>query len=705
MASSRPGDLLRVLQGVGKVVAQLVETQAPAATERLSRLRQHGTDTTANVAQAANAALRQARGELGARLPRAASASGAEGGRAAHSGTTTTVPAAVAASQPKPTVAALNNLGEAQNMERQEQPPQATGVPLPIQMPVLSTPLKSEEQAAASATRAEAIRAMTPSPPKPEPPASDAADAAEAASAAATAAAAGLPSKAAAAAAAAAARQPPPRPQTPPASPGSSSSGDSAGGSARARRVRAVPSSPLARVLGFGQLAAGLAVGTVAEALRQGVGARGGGGGGGSGGGGARASVKQLMASDANAERLAEALCRMRGAALKLGQMLSIQDEGVIPPQLAKALERVRAGADTMPAKQLHAQLRAALGDGWRARLAEFDEAPLAAASIGQVHRAKLLDGTEVAMKIQYPGVADSIESDLSNLERLVTMTNLLPPGLFVEEIVEVAREELKLECDYTLEAANQERFRALVQQDPELSKHVSVPAVVHELVTPQVLTTHMVRGVHIDRVAALGQDARNAVARLLLRLTLRELFAWRFMQTDPNWGNYLYDADAATLHLIDFGACRAYDKRFVDAYLKLVWAAANGDADTLTRISRDLEFLTGAETPEMLAAHAGAGLVVGEPFARDAPFDFAASDLTARLGRHGEVFARHRLTPPPREAYSLHRKLAGAFLACIKLGAVINCRDILEETYRSYQFDDDASATAGLSGKAAATK
>ncbi|CAN0532468.1 unnamed protein product, partial [Ectocarpus sp. 12 AP-2014] len=277
---------------------------------------------------------------------------------------------------------------------------------------------------------------------------------------------------------------------------GSSGSGPqaAAGGGMSNSRTRTVPSSPLARVFGFGQLAAGLAMGTVAEAVRQSV--RGGGGLGDSaeGGGGGRpdrsqggGSVKQYVASDANAERLAETLCRMRGAALKLGQMLSIQDESVIPPSLAKALDRVRQGADVMPLKQLHGQLEKNLGMDWRSNLAAFDETPIAAASIGQVHRAKLPDGTEVAMKIQYPGVADSVESDLKNLQRLVQLTNILPPGLYIEEIIRVAREELGEECDYEKEAANQERFKKLVESDESLRKWVSVPTVVHELVSKEV--------------------------------------------------------------------------------------------------------------------------------------------------------------------------------------------------------------------------
>ena len=131
------------------------------------------------------------------------------------------------------------------------------------------------------------------------------------------------------------------------------------------------------------------------------------------------------MMNERNAEVLAAGLCRMRGAALKLGQMLSIQDETVIPPYLQAALDRVRAGADYMPRHQLENVLQKELGGDWMKMFAEFDFMPIAAASIGQVHRAVLLDGTIVAMKIQYPGVAMSIESDLNNLMTLMKVSEI----------------------------------------------------------------------------------------------------------------------------------------------------------------------------------------------------------------------------------------------------------------------------------------
>lgn len=262
--------------------------------------------------------------------------------------------------------------------------------------------------------------------------------------------------------------------------------------------------------------------------------------------------------------------------------------------------------------------------------------------------------------------------------------------GLYVDEIIDVAREELTLECDYTIEAQSQSRFRELVEQDEELRDHVFVPAVIKELSTRQVLTSEWVQGVPINRVAQMSMEVRNRVARMVLLLSVRELFSWRFMQTDPNWANFLYDEATGRLNLLDFGASREYDKTFVDRYLTLVWAAANRDTKTLMDVSQKLGFLTGDESMQMLKAHEQAGLVVGEPFISSKPFDFHGSNMTARISQHGSTFMRHRLTPPPREAYSLHRKLAGAFLICIKLRAIIPCRDILSEIHELYPWNDD---------------
>lgn len=152
------------------------------------------------------------------------------------------------------------------------------------------------------------------------------------------------------------------------------------------------------------------------------------------------------------------------------------------------------------------------------------------------------------------------------------------------------------------------------------------------------------------------------------------------------------YSPRKKQLNLIDFGAAQSYGKEFVDDYMRLVWAAANHDETTLMEMSKKLRFLTGDESPEMIHAHLQAGLVIGAPFVTEEPFDFHGSQLTSKVSRYGDVFMKYRLTPPPKEAYSLHRKLAGTFLMCIKLKAVIPCRDILVQTYQQYQFGNSTS-------------
>ena len=155
-----------------------------------------------------------------------------------------------------------------------------------------------------------------------------------------------------------------------------------------------MPSSRIGRAFGFAGMGAGLAWGAATDAVSTAL----------SGGGGGN------MLSEANAQRLASGLCRMRGAALKIGQMLSIQDEDMMPPQVAAALEQVRQSADVMPRRQLESTMKAELGDNWQSLVKSFDFDPFAAASIGQVHKAELHDGTQVAMKIQYPGAHPALQ-------------------------------------------------------------------------------------------------------------------------------------------------------------------------------------------------------------------------------------------------------------------------------------------------------
>ncbi|KAK9837605.1 hypothetical protein WJX74_001275 [Apatococcus lobatus] len=446
----------------------------------------------------------------------------------------------------------------------------------------------------------------------------------------------------------------------------------------RQLRERRVPQSQIGRAWGFAGLGMNLAMGAVSSSVGNWF-------GGPKPDGPDGKPAYQGYLTEQNAEKLADALCRMRGAALKLGQMISIQDENVLPPQFQAAMDRVRAGADIMPRKQLEQVLRDELGHDWQDKLADFEMEPMAAASIGQVHGATLKDGRRVAMKIQYPGVARSIESDVDNLMRIISLTNLLPKGLYVESAAKVAKRELAIECDYENELECQQRFARLINNDPNLTPHFHVPAAIPELSSARVLASEWVPGVHIDRVKTMPQAVRDRVGSNLLLLTLKELFEWRFMQTDPNWGNFLYDEATGVLNLIDFGAARDYPVDFVRDYMRMVKACAEKDREEVLHRSTLLGFLTGDESKVMMDAHTEAGFMVGEPFAQPGLYDFSANTmLTRRVGELGGVMMKHRLTAPPEEAYSLHRKLSGAFLACIKLGSRVRCRDIFYDTFEA---------------------
>jgi len=443
----------------------------------------------------------------------------------------------------------------------------------------------------------------------------------------------------------------------------------------RKTRQRNVPSTPFGRVMGFAGLGAGLAWGTFQESAKRLW--------GGQGTLAPGQSVLSPFLSEGNAERLALALCRMRGAALKVGQMLSIQDESLVPRPILDALERVRQGADVMPRRQLMKVISAELGPNWRDRLESFEEEPIASASIGQVHRAVTKSGKVVAMKVQYPGVANSIDSDIENVRRLLDYTNLIPEGLYLDQAIRVAKEELARECDYELEAANQKRFRELLGHE----QGVYVPLVFDEFCSKRVLTTEFVPGISIDQVAHLEQKIRDRVGTQLLAITLKELFTFRFMQTDPNWGNFLYDEATDVINLIDFGAARGYPKHFVDDYLEMVLACANRDRAQVIEMSIRLGFLTGKESKVMLDAHTEAAFVVGLPFSRPGGFDFRTANLTQQVTQLGATMLQHRLTAPPDEAYSLHRKLSGAFLACVKMGSVVRCKEMFLAVYDNYNF------------------
>ena len=189
-----------------------------------------------------------------------------------------------------------------------------------------------------------------------------------------------------------------------------------------------------------------------------------------------------------------------------------------------------------------------------------------------------------------------------------------------------------------------------------------------------------------IDQCAELDQDTRNHITLLILRLLLRELFIYQYMQTDPNWANFLYNPESGRLGLLDFGATREFRPFFVDNYFLIIDGAARGDRDAVLEHSRTVGFLTGAESRAMTEAHVESVMILGECFREDRPFDFGSQKTTARMQELVPVMLRERLCPPPPEVYSLHRKMSGLFLLASKLGAVLNCHPVWNEIRKEFE-------------------
>ena len=423
-----------------------------------------------------------------------------------------------------------------------------------------------------------------------------------------------------------------------------------------------MPTGRLARLGGFGRLAGGVAGGMLAEGARRLA-------------QGERPRMGDLVLTPANAARVADRLSHLRGAAMKLGQMISMDAGDVLPPELSAILARLRNQGYRMPPQQLDQVLAREWGRDWRRRFRHFEAAPVAAASIGQVHRATLPDGRRLAIKVQYPGVAESIDSDVDNVATLLRVSGLLPRGLDIAPLLDEAKRQLAEEADYTREGEQMRAYAARLDGD---ARYV-VPTLEPELTTRNVLAMSFVEGQAIETLEDASQEARDAAMTALVTLVLRELFAFGVMQTDPNFANYRWQADSGALVLLDFGATRAVPTETADAYRRLIEAGLARDRDMI----REVAVETGFIGVDAARAHRGAVdriiAAIDAALNRPGAFDFGDRAFVPVVREEAKAMIADRDTwhVPHVETLFVQRKVSGTALLAARLKARVDVRGL----------------------------
>ncbi len=292
------------------------------------------------------------------------------------------------------------------------------------------------------------------------------------------------------------------------------------------------------------------------------------------------------------AKQIVAALGTMKGAAMKLGQVMSFLDVGLVPEEhreeFQRELAKLRDAAPSVSFKQMRRVIEDDLEEKISDVFAEFEEQPIAAASIGQVYRARLRDdGREVAVKVQYPGVASAVRADLQNLDMIMRLLKRMTPSLDVKAVAKEVRERIAEELDYELEAQNQRSLARIFRGHP----FIAVPEVVSELSRERVLVTEFVEGVGFEQLKQRPQAQRDRVGEIVFRFFLGCLYRHRQFSGDPHPGNFMLLADGRVAFL-DFGLFKRLDREPVELELACQRAVTEGDAQTLHRLLAETGFL-----------------------------------------------------------------------------------------------------------------
>lgn len=383
-----------------------------------------------------------------------------------------------------------------------------------------------------------------------------------------------------------------------------------------------------------------------------------------------------------NAIRIVERSQELKGTFLKLMQMLSMRND-LLPGEVLEILSTVQSQVPPMPFSTIRRQFIRELGRPPEELYAAIEEHAFAAASLGQVHRAQLHSGEDVAVKVQYPGVEETVEQDLKNVKMLLQTFTLIARDVLrqpvdVDEVYRELEERLAEELDYENEARNAARFREMFADDDE----IEIPQVFPELTSRRVLTATYLEGYPLTEILGPGvdQSLKDWVAVKYFRTLWRQVFEFGTLHTDPHPGNYLVTYHPH-LGMLDFGSIRIFPEEIRTAYLRLARALLDRDREATAAALVELGFLAPEDDPAPMLQVID---VIFEPVYLDREYDPRQYGSVERAMNAAAIRLEHRIFRSPGHAVFLIRALVGLDSYLQQFGTVANYHRLFEECVRS---------------------
>lgn len=383
------------------------------------------------------------------------------------------------------------------------------------------------------------------------------------------------------------------------------------------------------------------------------------------------------------AKALAAALGKSKGPLMKVAQMVSTIPD-FLPAEYAEELSQLQAQAPAMGWPFVRRRMRAELGADWQSKFAAFGKEAAHAASLGQVHRATLPDGREVACKLQYPDMASAVESDVGQLKLLLGTFKRLDGSIDPSEMVDEITDRLREELDYAREAKHMALYQHLLRD----ADFVTVPELVPELSTDRLLTMSWVSGDRLSQYEAAPQEVRNNIARNLFWTWWRPFTGAAVIHGDPHLGNYQVTQDGAALNLLDFGCIRIFPPGFVAGVVDLYRGLIADDFDAVFAAFEKWGF-KGLTTELVEVLSIWAKFIYG-PLLDDRVRSVADGIKPGEYGRK-EAFAVRKLLKEkgpvtiPREFVFMDRAAIGLGAAYLRLGAELNYHRLFEQSLEGF--------------------